>query len=356
MSEVSESIFMAVEVQVEFPVVTRTTPSRGDSKIIMGTVTLPVTFRELDPLSTPIVATVGGRSSIGIFRCDQEGQFYWQVASRLQPDYEASFDEAYFLRPGIVNRSDVEPWFERTDRDELNSLFNKRDFGKPRRIDERKTGSYDQSLVDRQIEAQTEHLSRYVVIGTDLYLATDEPMLRVSKFGIVYFQHGDPWQTLYPLHCFSLLEIPRAQEAARRLSGKNENRIPEIEVVLPERLSSTFADRRFALVHRCVLGVMKEYIAESNPDEIGLILAACATSGHMMSAVATAAQEIQAGLVSPAVLEAAELILDPPMPSPFDTAIDVTGKARLVVEFLREEWNDRSIDLGSLMSPVMPHP
>lgn len=339
---------MAVKVEIEFPVVTKTTPARGEGKIIIGTSSLSVEIEELAPQSVPVTARVQCDHLQEQFRVDRAGQFFWQIGGRrgMEKAFAASIFSAYFRQPSTIYPSDVERYFGRPDRAGLKAVFNKRGFGKPRRVADRKSGSFDQALVDQQIAAKAEQLRDYAVIDNSLYLRTEEPLMRVSKFGQLYFHHGDPWTTLAPNQCFSLRELPKALDLARRISEKEPERTAVVELIDPERHSPDFRDQRIALVNRYVLDLAKEYISESRTEEIGTMLLACAREGDLMEKLLAAAQQVGQGSITPSVLAAAESMLYRDPSSPWSAIIDNVGSARAVMDFLREEWDERPIDIG----------
>lgn len=335
---------MAIKVEVEFPVVTKTAPVRGEGKIVIGTSSLSIEVEELNPELVPVTARVMQEE----FRVDNAGQFFWKVDQRPGAGavYNAWFYDLYFQPPGVVRLRSVEHLFERSDRAGLEAAFNKRSFDKPRQMSQRKFGTFDQALVEHQIAAKAQQLRDYAVIGDGLYVRSEEPMMRVSKFGNLYFRNGDPWTTLAPTQCFSLRELPKARDLARRITGKEPEGIRAVEMIQPDRHSVTFRERRIALVNRYVLDLAKEYISASDIEETGRMLLGCAREHQLMEIVLSAAQQVGQGAITEPVLAAAESILYGDTSSPWSAVIDNVGSARAIIDFLREEWEERPVDIG----------
>ena len=335
---------MAIKVEVEFPVVTKTTPVRGEGKIIIGTSSLSIEVEELDRELVPVTARVMQEE----FRVDSAGQFFWKVDQRPGAGavYNACFYDLYFQPPGVVRLRSVEHLFARSDRAGLKAAFNKRSFDRPRHISQRKFGTFDQALVEQQIAAKAEQLRGYAVIGDGLYVRSEEPLMRVSKFGNLSFRNGDPWTTLAPNQCFSLRELPKAQDLARRIGGKEPEGIRAVEMIHPDRHSVTFRERRIALVNRYVLDLAKEYVSESNTEETGRMLLECTREHQLVEIVLSAARQVGQGAITEPVLAAAESILYGDASSPWSAVIDNVGSARAIIDFLREEWEERPIDIG----------
>lgn len=337
---------MTIEIEVEFPVVTRAFSRGGGSKLIMGTVDLTVRIPELEEAAVPVAARVS-RVVIDEFRIDGTGQFYWQLG-RLPADeatYRARFGDWRFDQPGLLRMRDVAKFFGRTEREALKVLFNKRGIANPRRIEDRKRGSYDQALVDAQVAERIEVLQRYALIGGYLFLRSQEPLIRVSRFGHVYFEHGTPWQTLAPHQCFSLREFPEALDLASRIQGRTPAAQPA-EIMDVERLSPSYLDQRVALVNRYVLDLVQQYIARLSVDEVGHYLSRLADERELLGEVTAAADQIlKESSFNESCLEAAERILDLGTDSAIAEAIDDAQNARTIIEFLREAWDERPVSL-----------
>jgi|GEM_PF-6797202 len=340
---------MTINIEVEFPVATRTSSRGGASKLIMGTVNLTVGLLELDGTAVPLAATVSSQGMIEEFRADGAGQFYWQLGSRPEAErtYTATFGNQYFDQPGLLRMSDVSTYFDRTEQKALKELFNKRDIAKPRRIEDRKPGSYDKALVDAQVAERIEVLQRYALIGEHLFLRSQEPLVRVSQFGHLYFQHGDRWQTLAPNQCFSLREIDKAVDLAGRIQSKVPAVQPAVEIIDADKLSPSYLHERVALVNRYVLDLVQQYISRSSVDEIGTFLSALADEHALVGEVAAAADQLmnRSGF-SESWLETAERILELGAGSAIADAIDDAENARTIINFIQQEWDERPVSLN----------
>lgn len=340
---------MTIDIQVEFPVVTRTSSRGGASKLIMGTVDLTVGLLELDCAAVPLAARVSSQGMIEEFRVDVAGRFYWQLGSRPEAErtYTAAFGNQYFDQPGLLRMSDVSSYFARTEQKALKELFNKRDFAKPRKIEDRKPSSYDQALVDAQVAERIEVLQRYVLIGEHLFLRSEEPLVRVSQFGHIYFQHGDRWQTLAPNQCFSLRELDKAVDLAGRIQGKVPADQPAIEIIDADKFSPSYLHERVALVNRYVLDLVQQYIARSSVDEVGTFLSALADERVLVGEVTAAADQLMnTSGFSESWLETAERVFDLGAGSAIASAIDDAENARTIINFIQQEWDERPVSLN----------
>nr|CAD6630499.1 hypothetical protein RNT25_04446 [arsenite-oxidising bacterium NT-25] len=339
---------MTIEIEVEFPVVTRAFSRGGGSKLVMGTVDLTARIPELEEAAVPVAARVHSGVIDDEFRIDETGQFYWQLG-RLPADeatFRARFGDWRFDQPGLLRMRHVAKFFGPAEREALKELFNKPDIAKPRRIADRRGGSYDQALVDAQIAERIEVLQRYALMEGYLFLRSQEPLMRVSILGHIYFQHGDPWQTLAPYQCFSLRELPEAVDLARRIQGKTPAAQPAVEILDEEHLSPSYLHERVALVNRYVLDLVQQYIARSSVDEVGRYLSRLADERELLGAVTAAADHLRNGSsFNESCLEAAERVLGLGRGSAIAEAIDDAQNARTVIEFLREAWDERPVSL-----------
>lgn len=340
---------MTTDIEVEFPVVTRAFSRGGGSKLIMGTLDLTVRIPELEEATVPVAARVSRmRGLIDEFRIDGTGQFYWQLG-RLPADeatFRARFGDWRFDLPGLLRMRDVAKFFGRTEREALKVLFNKRGIAEPRRIGDRKRGSYDQALVDAQVAERIEVLQRYALIGGYLFLRSQEPLMRVSRFGHVYFEHGTPWQTLAPHQCFSLREFPEALDLASRIQGRTPAAQPAVEIIDAEKLSPSYLHERVALVNRYVPDLVQQYIARLSVDEVAHYLSRLADERELLGEVTAAADHLRNGSsFNESCLEAAERVLELGRGSAIAEAIDDAQNARTVIEFLREAWDERPVSL-----------
>lgn len=339
---------MSVQVEVGFPVATKTTPKRGKPKFVTGMETLAATFEELDGAKVPVAAVFGAYGHF-IYRVDQNGQFFFSLRSPrlLKARYfRPSFGWSNLL-PGEVHLSELEQFFNPTESMQLRNMLRKLKCDNLQRMQDSAPGSYDRDIVERQIIAKAEQLQDYVIIDGSLYVKTPEPLFSVLEMGYILPEPHDRRSFLMPRQCYSFHEWDAACTLARRLGTREQDRFP-IAMPIPDAFSPSCLDTRVALVNRLFFALFSDYVLNSHLDGVNQLLDACLNEGQLIRSVHKANEQIGKGVMSKFVLDTALRLLNKDDQSVIGKMINGAGENRIVLDSIREEWDNRPIDLQSI--------
>lgn len=348
---------MSVPVSVDFPVAFNAVRKGGRKEDVhIAKVTVAVEFERLDEAEVPVVLRFKD-FRWSDFRSDAEGRFFWEMskvaAGEMTFDSERH-DNAAMPRPGNVELADLYPHFAHHQHAAVKSAYKSGNDHRMPKFDAANYKTVDLAAVERQIARRMEVLKRYVVIGDKLHLHVEEPVLRMQSGGRVFLWAADPWHNAYPYSCYSFSELDAAVSMASALDRRFDRQalLERIDIRDPNRLTSTFVERRIALLSNWLLKRLPEFLSALDQIDAGRFIATFALEDQeTLNTICDAARKTNRGLIDADVLSVAEQLLNLPDTSPLRRVLDQTVDAHPMIEVLRAEWDNRPVSINLWRRP-----
>lgn len=343
---------MSVTIIVETTLVSSlnsTAARRG--KLILGTFNLHVDIEELDERAAPILLSVDRADRI--WRLHEESGWLLRIGPCPDKDevYPWFFPSLRQL-PGEFTISTLYNYVPKDRRKALTRVWDRAILESPGKVLERMLGTYDDEIVQRQLEDHRDYGDSFKIV--DMFRVSAEPILRMRDDGFIHSNHGTKgwWrETSKPWELYSCAETDQLMNMSRAVDPKGVHRtsFENITIGSPERFTSSFVEERMGLLCKWMRHGVVRYrnILDTRARaRFDTALSARLEGGWAEDEQAQAA--VSQGTVDASVLDVAEKLLDACSSEPLTDVMAATDNGAAILAVLKEQWEGRAIDIDSV--------